>query len=79
MWLIFAQKAEHGRYESNGESLAGYSLLGFSLVYKVSDNLKLSGRIDNLFDRDYIINQATTVVDYNTVGRSAKVRLQYKF
>ena len=72
-------KAEHGRYESNGESLAGYSLLGFSLVYKVSDNLKLSGRIDNLFDRDYIINQATTVVDYNTVGRSAKVRLQYKF
>lgn len=72
-------KAEHGRYESAGQRLPGYGLLGLSLVYKISENLKLSARIDNLFDRNYILNQATNTVDYETEGTTAKVNLQYKF
>ena len=72
-------KAEHGRYQSAGQRLPGYGLLGLSLVYKISDNLKLSARLDNVFDRKYILNQATSVVYYETEGRTAKVNLQYQF
>ncbi len=72
-------KAEHGRHDREGETLGGFSVWGVSLVYDVTDNFKVSGRVDNIFDKDYTLNLASSTAAYETEGTVAKVNLQYSF
>jgi vitamin B12 transporter len=51
---------------NNSEKLASYSLVNLSSSYKLTRNIKLFGRIDNLLDEDYEVAK-----DYNTAGFSA--------
>lgn len=48
--------------------LEGYTVANLSTSYQLLDNIVLTGRIDNLFDKDY-----QDVLTYNTPGRSGYV------
>lgn len=72
-------QAERGRRDEGGMRLPGFGIWGFSAVYQLSDQLKLSGRVDNLFDKNYVINLATPGVAYNTDGTAAKLKIEYSF
>lgn len=79
LYLSFDLKAEHGRHDRGGIKLPGFGLFGLSAVYNVTDQFKLSGRIDNLFDKDYTLNLATATTSYETEGTTAKLSLEYSF
>ena len=72
-------KAEHGRHDLEGVSLPGFAIWGVSAVYDATDKLKVSGRVDNVFDKDYTLNLATSSVAYKTDGLAAKLSVQYSF
>ncbi len=53
------------------EVLDGYTIVNLSGSYQILDNLKLNGRVDNLFNEDY-----QDVLTYNTPNRSAYLGLK---
>jgi vitamin B12 transporter len=53
--------------------LANYDLLNLTASYKLDKELKLSLRLDNLFNRDYMVAHG-----YNTLGRTVYVGLTYQ-
>lgn len=55
-------------------SLDDYVLVDLRASYAVSDQLEISGRVENLFDKDY-----QTVYQYGTVGRAGYVGLSFRF
>ena len=59
--LIFVGK----RDDVGNEELSSYTLVNLATSYQITDNLKLFGRIDNLFDKDY-----EEVAGYGTAGLS---------
>jgi len=52
------------RYDSDGSRLGGYALMGLRTSWQVMPNVKLSAKLDNVFDREYQL-----VNGYNTQGR----------
>ena len=70
---------EDGRHDNSGTELSGYGLLDLRGSYRISDKLRLSASIDNLFDRDYTLNLIGPNERYNTLGRQSKITLRYKF
>ena len=54
-------------------TLAAYDLVNLTASYALGKNLELSARVDNLFDRDYML-----VHGYNTLGRSLLIGLNYR-
>ena len=73
---------EHARFEKlTGFSgfLPGYTLWGMSANYNYQDRLLISGRIDNLFDKQYVTNLATSDNAYQNEGRTAQISVEYKF
>jgi vitamin B12 transporter len=50
----------------------GYSLTSISLAYALTDKVKLTGKVENLFDKDY-----TLADGYNTADRSFFIELRY--
>lgn len=54
-------------------ALPGYQLLNLTSSYRIDNNLSLSARLDNLFNRSY-----TEVYSYNTPGRTLFVSLNYQ-
>ena len=62
------------RYSNAGElrRLGGYTLLNLYGVWKLSPEVALEGRINNLTDKDY-----TTVFGYNMAGSSVFVGVRY--
>ena len=54
-------------------ALPGYQLFNLSARYQVEKNLSVSARIDNLFDKDYML-----VHGYNTLGRTLFVGLNFQ-
>ena len=74
---------EHGRFEKTygnpGKFLPGYALWGMSANYNYQDRLLISGRIDNLFDKQYVTNLATEDNAYQNEGRTFQVSVEYKF
>ena len=54
-------------------SLLGYQLLSLTAGYQIDKNLKLSARVENLFNRDY-----SEAYSYNTLGRTLFVGLNYQ-
>ncbi len=72
--------AEHGRHSDNkGTTLPGYAVWGLSADYTISDSFSVSGHIDNLFDKKYITNIATSDNPYQNEGRTIRVSLEYRF
>ena len=69
--------AEHGRHD--GKKLPGYALWGISANYNYQDRLIISGRIDNLFDKEYVTNLADDDNPYQNEGRTVQVSVEYKF
>ena len=70
--------AEHGRHD-RGEKLAGYALWGLHANYEVSETLSISGKVDNLFDKEYVTNLATSTNAYQNEGRTVQISVEYKF
>ena len=54
-------------------TLPGYQVFNLNARYQVEKNLSVSARIDNLFNRDYLV-----VHGYNTLGRTLFVGLNYQ-
>jgi vitamin B12 transporter len=59
---------------SNSVRLDGYVLAGARASYPITQALEVYGRVDNLFDTQYVV-----VKGYNTYGRSATVGVRAKF
>ena len=59
---------------SNTVRLDGYVIAGVRASYPITDALEVYGRVDNLFDADYVVVQG-----YNTYGRNAAVGVRAKF
>ncbi len=55
-------------------SLGGYSTWDVTTTYQLSKNLKLGGKITNIFDKQY-----QTVLDYASAGREYFVNINYTF
>ena len=55
-------------------TLDSYTLVNATLRYRVNDALTLQGRLENLFDEDYMLAQG-----YRTEGRSYTVGVRYSF
>ncbi len=64
------------RSTSNGgqKSLHGYTLVNIAATYKLTDDLQIYGKIDNLLDQDY-----EEAVGYNTYGITTYVGMKYSF
>ncbi|MBN1958405.1 MAG: TonB-dependent receptor [Desulfuromonadales bacterium] len=56
------------------ETLPSYTLVNLATSYQINDNLKIFGRIDNLFDKDY-----EEVSGYGTAGLSAYAGIKLSF
>ncbi len=70
--------AEHSRFDGS-KTLPGYTLWGLTAQYDLSDTLSISGRIDNLFDKEYVTNTATSDNNYQNEGRTIELSLEYRF
>jgi len=68
-------RAEGRRYDNlaNTTKLAGYGLLDLRAEYRLTGDLRLQARVENLFDKDY-----ETVSLYNQPGRSLFLTLRYQ-
>jgi vitamin B12 transporter len=55
-------------------TLADYTLVDLRVSWAVTEQVKLAGRIENLFDKEY-----TTVLDYGTTGRAGFISVNYRF
>lgn len=64
---------------SGGEELDGFAVLGVGTQYNFGDTgqSRVFGRIDNLFDSQYVLNHDSSDYDYNTPGRTFKVGIEY--
>lgn len=71
-------KTEEGRV-SGSEKMDGYMVAGLGGNYRFGRDKRseLFGRIDNLFDTDYVLNHDSSGYDYNTPGRTFKVGIEY--
>lgn len=77
--MEFDIRSETGRVDRGGTKVAGFGLFDVSALYKINDHVSLSANIDNVFDKDYTVNLATSTDRFNTEGRQAKVTLRYAF
>ncbi|PCH59671.1 MAG: TonB-dependent vitamin B12 receptor [SAR86 cluster bacterium] len=59
-------KSQSYRY-SRGEKLAGYSTVDVSANYTLASDIVLSAKVNNIFDKDYVINTGSRV-EYRTPG-----------
>lgn len=59
---------------SNSVRLDGYALASLRAAYPVTDAIEVYGRVENLFDTDYV-----QVAHYNTYGRNAHVGVRARF
>ena len=70
--------AEHGRHDE-GEKQPGYALWGLHANYEISESLSISGKVDNLFDKEYVTNVARGDNNYQNEGRTVQISVEYKF
>jgi vitamin B12 transporter len=57
----------------NRTTLAAYDVVNFTAKYTLNKHFDLSARLDNLFNRDYMLAHG-----YNTLGRTLFVGLSYR-
>lgn len=61
-------------FEGGTVELGGYTLVNLAASYKVTEKLRLFGRVDNLFDKEY-----EEVWGYDTAGISGYLGAEYTF
>ncbi len=59
---------------TGGKTLHGYTLLNVAANYQLTDSLEITGRINNILDKDY-----QESVGYETYGITAYAGLKYRF
>ncbi len=59
---------------NNAVRLDGYALLGLRAALPINDRFEIYGRVENLFDTNYV-----TVATYSTYGRNAYVGVRARF
>jgi vitamin B12 transporter len=64
--------ANGDRAGTGGQTMGGYLLTNLNARVVLGDSWRLTGRVENLFDRDY-----ETAVGYNMAGRSGYLELGY--
>ncbi|HED33472.1 MAG TPA: TonB-dependent receptor [Gammaproteobacteria bacterium] len=71
--------AQSKRYQNsdNTNSTSGYALIDLTSEYNFTSRLKLALKLNNVFDRDYAVNQTFTGSNYSTLGRNVFVNLIY--
>ena len=69
---------EHGRFDGS-KFLPGYKLWGLHANYEISESLSISGKVDNLFDKEYVTNIASGGNNYQNEGRTVQISVEYKF
>ncbi|RRH72626.1 TonB-dependent receptor plug domain-containing protein [Falsigemmobacter faecalis] len=67
-------RAVAGRPEDSGQRMGSYALASAGLGYALTDETRLSLRVENLFDRQY-----QTVAGYGTPGRGIYLGLSTRF
>ena len=67
--VVAADKAD----DIAGTTLAGYAILNLRATYAISADWRLTGRVENLFDRDYAL-----VHGYNTPGLSGFLEIVWQ-
>jgi len=71
--------AEDGRHDLSGTELSSFVKVDLSGSYAISENFKLSAKVNNLFDKDYTLNLISQTASYNTEGRTFKITGKYSF
>jgi len=71
--------AQSKRYTStdNSASTAGYGLVDLSMGYNFNPQFKLTMKLNNIFDKEYVLNQAYGGSNYNTLDRNVFINLVY--
>ena len=77
--LGFSLKNERKRFDNGGTELDSYTLFNVNAKYRLTDQLTLFAKIDNLFDEDYTVNLINADERFNTEGRQARLSLKYQF
>jgi vitamin B12 transporter len=72
-WQLGSAARYSGERPDAGHRLASYAVLDLTASYAVSKQVKLFGRLENLFDRDY-----ETVFGYRQPGRGAFVGVSWQ-
>jgi len=72
-WQFGGNARYSGTRPDAGKTLASYAVLDLTASYALSREVKLFGRIENLFDRDY-----ETVYGYRQPGRGAFVGVSWQ-
>ncbi len=80
-YVTFYAQGEHGRKDSGELPLGGWVTSNFAVKHDFSDNFELNGGIENLFDKDYVVNVARSSTNnfYRTYGRVVRVGAKYTF
>jgi vitamin B12 transporter len=74
MWDAGAELRYSGARQDYGAiNLPSYQLFNLTARYNIDNHLNLSGRVDNLFNRNY-----SEAYSYNTLGRTLFVGLNYQ-
>ncbi|MEJ2601893.1 MAG: TonB-dependent receptor [Gammaproteobacteria bacterium] len=68
----FSLVANGDRAGVGGETMGGYLLTNLNARLRLSESWRISGRLENLFDRDY-----ETAAGFNMAGRSGYLELGY--
>ena len=72
-WNMGAEVRFSGARMDGVRTLHGYEVFNLTTRYQIAKNLSLSGRVDNLFNRNY-----SEAYSYNTLGRTLFVGLTYQ-
>ncbi len=70
--ILYVGERYDGSYSD--ETLGGYTLVNLAASWQIIENLKIYGRVDNLFDKQY-----EEVAGYGTAGASAYLGLKASF
>jgi vitamin B12 transporter len=66
----------------NTEKLPGYGIINLFSSYQLNKNITFKVKINNAFDKDYVLNSRTSFFSgttiYNTLDRNIFVSMQYK-
>lgn len=62
---------------ANTSELSGYATVALRGAYQINDEFKLQLKVDNLFDKDYVITESFNLGEYKQPGREMFVSIVY--
>jgi vitamin B12 transporter len=75
--MAFLAQGKRYKTADNSVSTAGYGLLDLSTDYNFTSQFKLAVKLNNVLDKDYVLNQTFGGNNYNTLGRNVFFNLVY--